>query len=265
MLWLLFFRKPPCFSFHLLFFPSLHQSALTTLTCHQFPSVSSFLIQMQLLFNSFQLPPVTGRKAASTSLHLLPHSLKRCLNHVFKSSDLHSLSFIPTHTLAAFPCHLNYLITELSTTLFSVKISFHSMCCTFPVSSLITTSVKLVAVEEERIISLMLWGWRLCVLGGGEEEKCSKEKKKKNSLKRGENMSFPGQSRKKLFALFPRLSYSQTQERVYISLKPYLVSQIIKVLSMILLALFNLSLEIGCRNFPLNASTLTEVFHYLFK
>lgn len=179
MLWPLFFRKPPCSSFHLLLLPSLHQSALTTITCHQFPSVSSFLIQMQLLFNSFQLPPVTGRKAASTSLHLLPHSLKRrCLNHVFKSSDLHSLSFIPTYTLAAFSCHLNYLITELSTTLFSVKISFHSKYCTFPVSSLITMSGKLVAVEEERIISLMLWGWRLCVLGRGEGDKCSKEKKK---------------------------------------------------------------------------------------
>lgn len=78
-------------------------------------------------------------------------------------------------------------------------------------------------------------------------------------------MSFPGQSIKKLFALFPRLSDSQTQERVYVSLKPSLVSQIIQVLSLILLALFNLSLEIGCRNFPLNTSIQTKVLHYSFK
>lgn len=168
MLWLLLFGKPLCFSFYLLVFPSLHSSALTTLTCHQFPSVSYFLIQMQLLFNSSQFLPITGRKAWSTPLHLLPRSLKRrCLNHVFKSSNLNSLSFIPTYTLAAFPCHLNYLITELSRTLFSVTISFHSKYCTFPVSSLITTSGKLVEVEEETTISLLLQGWRLCVLRGG--------------------------------------------------------------------------------------------------
>lgn len=149
------------------FSPSLQRSALTTLTCHQF-AVSYFPIQMQFLFNNSQLLPMTGRKVKSTALHLLPHSLKmRCLNHVFKSSNLHPLSFIPTYTLAAFPCHLNYLITELSGTLFSVTISFHSKYCTFPVSPLITTSGKLVEIEEETTISLLLRVWNLCVLGAG--------------------------------------------------------------------------------------------------
>lgn len=149
------------------FSPSLQRSALTTLTCHQF-AVSYFPIQIQFLFNNSQLLPMTGRKVKSTALHLLPHSLKmRCLNHVFKSSNLHPLSFIPTYTLAAFPCHLNYLITELSGTLFSVTISFHSKYCTFPVSPLITTSGKLVEIEEETTISLLLRVWNLCVLGGG--------------------------------------------------------------------------------------------------
>lgn len=69
--------------------------------------------------------------------------------------------------LAAFPCHLNYLITELSRTLFSVTISFHSKYCTFPVSPLITTSGKLVEIEEETTIPLLLWACNLCVFDGG--------------------------------------------------------------------------------------------------
>lgn len=132
----------------------------------------------------------------------------RCLNHVFKSSNLHSLSFIPTYTLAAFPCHLNYLITELSRTLFSVTISFHSKYCTFPVSPLITSSGKLVEIEEETTISLLLSGVELaCVgrgerqikAGGGEEQRICLKKEEKTVLFLNRTIS------KEIFMLFPGL------------------------------------------------------------
>lgn len=98
---------------------------------------------------------------------------------------------------------------------------------------------------------------------GEEEDKGSEEKKMPK--KEEKTFLFPNRTISKRIICALPWTLRLRPRKVCISLKPSIVSLIIQVLPIILLARFNLSLEIGCINFPLNTFIQIKTSHYSSK